>query len=132
MGCINTVSPQYAMEIQTKELGEGLDGLLRKILDLYGIINGIDYDEFNPATDKRIYENYDRTRWKGKHNKYGLQKELNLQVGICRCSVLSAAWWGRKDWIWSQRLLKSNPYGAQFVLLGTGEDYTRTCLRISR
>lgn len=123
---INTVSPKYAMEIQTKELGEGLDGLLRKrSLDLYGIINGIDYDEFNPATDKRIYENYDRdTLERKKHNKYGLQKELNLQVGDMPLFGLISRLVGQKGLDLVAEIIEEVIHtGAQFVLLGTGEDY---------
>lgn len=55
---LNTVSEKYAQEIQTPEFGCGLDGVLReRAKDLYGIINGIDCEEWNPATDKDISEN---------------------------------------------------------------------------
>jgi len=77
---INTVSPTYAEEIQTEEFGEKLDGVLRmRSKDLYGILNGIDYEFFNPSTDKRIYVNYDANRVELKQeNKIRLQKELGL------------------------------------------------------
>ncbi|HAG08034.1 MAG TPA: glycogen synthase GlgA [Desulfotomaculum sp.] len=79
---INTVSKTYATEIQKPETGERLDGLLRKrSRDLYGIINGINYHEFNPKTDPRIYRNYDQNSFENKkENKYYLQKEFNLPV----------------------------------------------------
>lgn len=79
---INTVSRTYAMEIQRPEMGERMDGLLRKRShDLYGIINGINYHEFNPRTDPRIYRNYDiETIENKKENKVALQKEMNLPV----------------------------------------------------
>ena len=49
---ITTVSPRYAREITTEEFGCGLDGLLRRRQNrLLGILNGVDYDEWNPATD---------------------------------------------------------------------------------
>jgi len=52
---ITTVSETYAKEIQTEKYGERLEGLLRKrSKDLYGIVNGIDYDVFNPQTDPAI------------------------------------------------------------------------------
>jgi starch synthase len=56
---ITTVSPTYSKEIQTPEYGERLDGLLRsRASDLYGILNGVDYDEWNPQTDPYIAGNY--------------------------------------------------------------------------
>jgi len=57
---LTTVSKTYAKEIQTPEYGFGLDGLLRARRDyLSGILNGVDYDDWNPATDKKIPKNYD-------------------------------------------------------------------------
>ncbi|MBE3588295.1 MAG: glycogen synthase GlgA [Thermoanaerobacteraceae bacterium] len=79
---INTVSKTYAAEIQSPEFGERMDGLLRKRShDLYGIVNGINYHEFNPKTDHRIHRNYDRDSIENKReNKYALQKEMELPV----------------------------------------------------
>ncbi|MDA8336208.1 MAG: glycogen/starch synthase [Peptococcaceae bacterium] len=79
---INTVSRTYAREIQTQELGERMDGILRmRANDLYGIVNGINYHEFNPKTDQRIYRNFDHNDIGGKKdNKYALQKEMGLPV----------------------------------------------------
>jgi len=56
---ISTVSPNYAREIQTDEFGQGLQGVLKaRSSDLRGILNGIDYDDWNPATDKEIPAQY--------------------------------------------------------------------------
>ncbi len=56
---INTVSPTYAREIQTPYFGCGLQGVLsERSRDLYGIVNGVDYDVWNPATDRAIAANY--------------------------------------------------------------------------
>lgn len=56
---VTTVSPTYAKEITSPEQGYGLDGVLKKYKDkLYGILNGIDYDIWNPETDKSLYVNY--------------------------------------------------------------------------
>ncbi len=79
---INTVSRTYSSEIQRPELGERMDGLLRmRSHDLYGIVNGINYHEFNPGTDHRIHRNYGRDSLENKkENKYALQKEMGLPV----------------------------------------------------
>jgi starch synthase len=64
---ITTVSRKYAEEIQTPELGEGLDGVLRKrASDLHGILNGVDYKEWNPATDHNIAAHYTPENLEGK------------------------------------------------------------------
>jgi len=64
---ISTVSPTYSQEIQTPEFGCGLDGVLRKRADwLFGIMNGIDYGEWNPETDPALPMNYSARDWTGK------------------------------------------------------------------
>ncbi len=78
---ITTVSSTYAEEIKTDFYGEGLNGLLvARSNDLRGIVNGIDYEEFNPATDKHIPFPYDAVNFRKEKvkNKRALQKELNL------------------------------------------------------
>lgn len=80
---ISTVSPSYAKEITTVEGGEGLDGLMNARIDsLYGIVNGIDYEEFNPETDPYIEENYSaKTVLASKRkDKAALQRELGLPL----------------------------------------------------
>ena len=78
---ITTVSNTYAGEIQTEYYGEKLDAHLRYHSGkLRGIVNGIDYDIWNTATDPRLYANYDITNVldKKKENKRKLQAELGL------------------------------------------------------
>ena len=78
---ITTVSNTYAGEIQTEYYGEKLDAHLRYHSGkLRGIVNGIDYDIWNTATDPRLYANYDITDVldKKKENKRKLQAELGL------------------------------------------------------
>jgi starch synthase len=77
---INTVSNRYAEEILTPEYGEKMDPLLRVFRSkLHGIINGIDYEVFNPSVDTSIATRYDReTVAKKVENKLALQKEVGL------------------------------------------------------
>lgn len=79
--CVTTVSNSYAKEIQTPFYGEGLDGLMvAKDSSLYGIVNGIDYEEYNPETEDWIDYKYNvKTFRKEKvKNKTALQTELGL------------------------------------------------------
>jgi starch synthase len=77
---ITAVSPAYAEEVQTLELGAGLDSLLRSRRDrLVGILNGIDFEAFDPARDPAITPNYDLTTLDRKAQvKAALQRELAL------------------------------------------------------
>lgn len=78
---VTTVSPSYAREIQRPEFGMSLDGLLRaRARDLHGILNGIDDEVWNPATDAQIVRRYDaRIVAAGKRsNKSALQQQLGL------------------------------------------------------
>lgn len=79
---ITTVSKAYAEEIKTDFYGENLSGIIRKRSnDLVGIVNGIDYENNDPSTDKRIYANFDINNLEGKQkNKEMLQKELGLNL----------------------------------------------------
>ena len=79
---ITTVSPSYAEEITTPYFGERLDGLIRaRKNSLFGVLNGIDVDEYNPETDPLIYKNYSETNLEDKaYNKACLQKDLSLTV----------------------------------------------------
>jgi starch synthase len=79
-GAINTVSPAYAREIQTAEFGCGLDGLLRERREvLSGILNGIDTEVWNPASDPHLAQRYDESSLDEKRvNKAALQRRLNL------------------------------------------------------
>ena len=80
---ITTVSDTYAQEIQTPYYGEGLDGLLSaRHFDMQGIVNGIDYDIYNPETDPKLFVNYNRDNFRKKksENKVKLQEMLGLTV----------------------------------------------------
>ncbi len=79
---VSTVSETYAREILTQRYGEGMESLLaRRKADLVGIVNGIDQDENNPATDALIPAHYSASNPAGKAvNKAELQKKLKLPV----------------------------------------------------
>lgn len=128
---ISTVSRTYAQEIQNPYFGEQLDGFLRKRQnDLVGIVNGIDYEEYNPATDKKIGTNYnvESLPLKSK-NKLQLQKQLGLTVNadIPMVAIVSRLV-GPKgmelmEYILIDMLKKMSidNHNAQLVILGTGE-----------
>ena len=77
---ITTVSPTYAREIRTAEFGYGLEGLLNhRVEDLVGILNGVDYDIWDPKNDDLIPRRYDIKSVKLKvENKLALQREFQL------------------------------------------------------
>ncbi|MFH1745068.1 MAG: glycogen/starch synthase [bacterium] len=119
---VTTVSRRYAREILTKEYGAGLDNIIRKRKkDLYGIVNGIDIDFFNPEKDKFISKNYSVKTLKEKiRNKTALQKEVGLPVDADVPLV------GMVSRFVSQKGIDliSDKFGSldcQFVFLGTGQ-----------
>ena len=122
---LTTVSPTYAHEIQEPEFGFGLDGLLRHRADqLTGVINGIDYDDWNPATDPALIQHYDIDHFADKAaNKAALQKELNLPT-LPNTPVL--AFIGRLVWqkgvdVLLETLPQLLESDIQCIVLGSGE-----------
>lgn len=78
---VTTVSPTYLQEILQPYFGCGLDGVLGAYRDkLSGILNGVDYDLYNPATDRRIYARYRSSLETRSKNKLQLQQDLALPV----------------------------------------------------
>jgi len=125
---VNTVSPTYALEIQTAEQGMGLDGVLAHHNDkLSGILNGIDYSQWNPETDPHLPANYvARNRSGKKACKKRLQYEMNLPV---RANVLLLGVISRLDRQKGIDLLL-DAFGqiagldVQLVVLGSGDRQT--------
>ncbi|MCR4717653.1 MAG: glycogen synthase [Lachnospiraceae bacterium] len=124
---ITTVSNTYAGEIQTGYYGEGLDGLLRMRHErLWGIVNGIDYDTYNPATDPKIAFNYDVSsfREQKRANKRALQEELGLPIDDSHFMIAIISR------LTDQKGLDLVNYvmndvctpDTQFVILGTGDE----------
>lgn len=81
---VTTVSPSYSMEIQTGEYGMGMEGVLRKRREsLHGILNGVDYNSWNPGKDTYIAGNYSRSRMEGKIKcKEDLIREMKLNPSL--------------------------------------------------
>jgi starch synthase len=90
---ITTVSKRYAQEIQTQEFGRGLEGvLLERSKDLFGIVNGVDYNVWNPEKDKLIPSRYSLKNLKGKK---ACKKHLQRKCGLAEKDVPLIGWIGR-------------------------------------
>lgn len=124
---ITTVSDTYAEEIKMPFYGEKLDGLIRSRENvLTGIVNGIDYDEYNPETDSLIYKNYNAKNFRKEKvkNKRGLQEELHLNQDEKKFMI------GIVSRLTDQKGLDLIDYvieeicseDTQLVVLGTGEE----------
>lgn len=122
---LTTVSPRYAREITTREFGCGLDGLLRERRDfLAGILNGVDYEEWDPANDSYISVPYSPEQLAGKEaNKLELQREFGLPVnaGVPVFGNIGRQVEQKGIDILLMALEAMLPSGFQFVLLGTGQ-----------
>lgn len=81
---VTTVSRKYSLEIQTPDYGYGLEGVLKKRkADLFGVLNGVDYAEWDPATDARIPHNYAPDEMKGKSDcRKKLLKAFGLKARV--------------------------------------------------
>ena len=125
---ITTVSPRYAQEIQTSELGFGFDGILRERgPDLVGILNGIDYDQWDPAGDPHIPVPYSAVNLGGKLaakrallERYALPSD---EEALARPVVgIIARMVDQKGFDLLADIADELPrLGATFVLLGSGE-----------
>ena len=125
---ITTVSPRYAREIQTPEFGFGFDGILReRAADLVGILNGIDYDQWDPARDPHLPVPFDASNLAGKA---AAKKLLLERAGLPVTAVtldrpvvgLISRLVDQKGFDLLEELSDELPrLDASFVLLGNGE-----------
>lgn len=125
---ITTVSKTYSHEIEEPFFGDGLDGVMRECRDkLTGIVNGIDYEIFNPKTDIYIEKNYDEDSMAGKAvDKLALQKELGLDEGkgVPIISMVTRLTSQKGLDIVKECIEDIICRGVQLVVLGTGDsDY---------
>ena len=122
---INTVSPTYAREIQTEELGFGLDGLLRQRKDyLSGIVNGLDYYVWDPNTDNFIMQNFSAKNIEDKSfNKEDLQSKCSLPVdkNIPVLGIVSRLVEAKGLDVLSKSLDELCKMDAQLIILGMGD-----------
>lgn len=124
---VTTVSNSYAEEIKMPFYGEGLDGLMRARSNvLEGIVNGIDYNEYNPENDPYIFKTYNIKNFRKEKvkNKRGLQEELGLERNDKKFMI------GIVSRLTDQKGLDLIDYvieeicseDTQLVILGTGEE----------
>lgn len=121
---INTVSPTYAEEIQTPRFGEGLEGFLRtRTKSLSGILNGVDYDVWNPAKDSLIPAKYSRADLAGKKTcKKALQKAFGLPVkDVPVMGMVSRLYWQKGIDLVMEALPELLKMDLQLIILGTGD-----------
>jgi starch synthase len=123
---INTVSRTYAKEILTPEFGGGMETVLeQRKEDLYGILNGVDYSEWDPEQDKFLFYHYslDTLEEKTKNKEYLLSKfKLKFDINVPVIGIVSRMV-SQKGFDLveeaSEELMKLN---AQWIILGSGED----------
>ena len=124
---LNTVSKTYSKEIQTAEYGEKLEGVLSmREDDLFGVLNGLDYDVWNPATDELLTARYSAEGIAPKaDNKAALQQRLGLpqRPKVPLFGIVSRLAGQKGLDILADVLPHMLQLDVQFALLGTGEPY---------
>ena len=123
---ITTVSPTYAEEVKHSFYGEGLYEIFNRRASIFkGIVNGIDYDVYNPETDKNLFMNYDINKLElKKKNKLGLQRELGLKEDENKCMIgIVSRLTDQKGMDLLTTIFEEmvNTCDIQFVLLGVGD-----------
>jgi starch synthase len=122
---VSTVSPNYAEEIKRPEHGAGLDGVIRSRRDdLYGILNGIDADQWNPATDRNLPARYGRDDLAGKLAcKRELQREMGLpqRAEVPLFGAISRLTHQKGFDLLAQAMERLLEWDLQIVLLGSGD-----------
>lgn len=124
---ITTVSERYAQEILTPDFGEKLDHLLRSRRDrLFGILNGIDYQEIDPATDRYIHTQFNVDSLANRtENKAALQEYAHLPVraDVPIVAMISRLTDQKGFDLLSQIILPALKQGIQLIVLGIGDQH---------
>lgn len=132
---VTTVSRTYAWEILTPEGGWQLDGILKKReADVSGILNGLDYEVYDPGRDKLLYQNYTRRSIGRKQtNKAKLQEFLGLEARpeAMMIAVVSRLVWAKGFDLIAAALEEMLAADVQLVVLGTGEDKYESMFRVA-
>ena len=121
---ITTVSPTYAREVRSPSFGMGLEGLLEARAEaLHGILNGVDADAWNPATDPHLAATYDAARLKRREaNRSAILDRFRIDAGegplVC---VISRLTWQKGFDILASVLDEAVEWGVRFAILGSGE-----------
>ena len=122
---ITTVSKTHAEELYNKEKSHGLDTIMElRRNDFVGIVNGIDYQEFDPTSDKYIESHFNRITFKAgkEENKKALYKKLHLKDnGKPLFAIVSRLTWQKGLDLVLHTVKELLNTGANFVILGTGE-----------
>ncbi|MBZ9762867.1 glycogen synthase GlgA [Mesorhizobium sp. CA8] len=121
---ITTVSPTYAQEIRSPEFGMGLDGLINmRASDLYGIVNGIDIDVWNPQTDKHLVANYSAETLAARaKNRKAVEERFGLEAdGSPIVCVVSRLTWQKGMDILAAVVDGIVAAGARLAILGSGD-----------
>jgi starch synthase len=121
---LSTVSWTYAYEIQTEAYGEKLDGVIRQRAgDLWGIVNGIDTEVYDPMTDPHLAVPYRNSIDKKRQNKTALQQELGLPVdaAIPMIGIVSRLTDQKGFDLIGEALPALMKENVQLVILGAGE-----------
>lgn len=131
---VTTVSPTYAQEILTPQYGEHMEAVLNmRKYDLWGIVNGIDTQLWNPGTDKSIPFHYDKvTISKGKiDDKMALQKELGLAVdpNVLLVGVVGRLTYQKGFYLMMEKVSELAGMPIQLAILGTGEEPIQNAFR---
>ncbi|RED89388.1 glycogen synthase GlgA [Cohnella phaseoli] len=129
---LSTVSFTYAREIQSEEYGEKLDGVIRqRSHDLWGILNGIDTEVYNPMTDPNLAVNYRDSLEKKRRNKLALQRELGLpeDAGVPLIGIVSRLTQQKGFDLIAEALSELLKERIQLVVLGSGEPGIEDMLR---
>lgn len=124
---LNTVSEGYAREMQTTEYGWGLEGVVReRSADLFGILNGVDYDEWSPENDPFLPATYSARSLKGKKVcKSELQREMGLPVreDVPIFGMVSRMVKQKGIDFFAEAIPRILEMDVQFVMLGGGEPW---------